>query len=163
MESNMKSPEEIVRYIEDFYSQSLERPKMFFLSPSAMEEVLFKLERLYEFIVDDEWKFPGCCDFGYAGFLGERGYGVGRFTDEERCGPDEFLKMAAFWREYLASDWRKGPHGERNPSKYHERGPTFNSGTMSIEEILRGIEEWEKGKESQEAGEKDKKDGGLCS
>ena len=149
----MKSADEIVRYIEDFYSRGIERPEMYFGSPSQMEAVLSEFERFYEFIVDDEWEFPGCCDFGYSGFLEERGYGVGRFTGETRRDSNEFLKMAAFWREYLASDWRKGPRGERSGNKYRKKGHRFDSTGKTPEEFAREVNEWMEAEEARQTKE----------
>jgi hypothetical protein len=147
----MKNADDIVRYIENFYSLSLERPESSFGSPSQMEAVLWELEMLYEFIVDDEWESPGVSGFGYTSFLVERGYGVGRFTDVERRDPDEFVRMAAFWRDYLASDWRLGLRGEKRGNKRRKKGRRFSTEGRPIEEVVREVNEWMQAEEARKA------------
>jgi hypothetical protein len=144
----MKNADDIVRYIENFYSFGLERPESCFGSPSQMEAVLWELEMLYEFIVDDEWESPGVSGFGYTRFLVERGYGVGRFTDVERRDPDEFVRMGAFWRDYLASDWRLGPGGEEKGNRRRRQCRRFSTEGRPIDEVVREVNEWMEAEEA---------------
>jgi hypothetical protein len=50
----MKTTAGVLKYIEDRYSDLLENPERHFSTPEAMEQCLDNLERLYEFITDDE-------------------------------------------------------------------------------------------------------------
>ena len=138
----MKNADDILSYIEDFYGLVLEKPSLYFGSPSEMEAVLFEFERLYEFIVDHNEPFPFSCDFGYRDFLHDRGYGAGRFTNAERHDSSQFHEMAAFWREYLASDWRKNSLGERRVDKDRKKGNCFDPTGKSPEEMAREINAW---------------------
>jgi len=108
----MRSADQIVQYIEHFYSLAVERPESYFWSPVAMEAVLSELEVLYEFIVDDKRTFPlRFLNFGYNEFLMQEGYGASSFTHNRGEEPASFSAMAAFWRKYLESDMRKRPGG----------------------------------------------------
>jgi tRNA pseudouridine38-40 synthase len=121
---NLKTPQQIIAAVEQWYAWSIERPKFYFCGPRCMESELSLLESIYEFIVDDSELSVGLSD-GFINFLIEQGYGAGGFSygkviddDDEQIqrpaamGPsDEELKemdeLAAFWRQYLSSPHRK--------------------------------------------------------
>ena len=54
----MKTPDEIVKFIDDWERHMLERPDMYASSPQSLEEQLMLLENLRAFITNDEPGFP---------------------------------------------------------------------------------------------------------
>jgi hypothetical protein len=104
----MRSSDEILKYIDDFYNHALERPFMYASSPQSLEETLITLEKLREFIVSDR---PDQCTekTGYEAFLLNQGYGVSQFTSNyypSRSLTDHdkrvFRDLSDFWKKYLA-------------------------------------------------------------
>ena len=61
--------DEIVACIEDFYSRSIERPEMYFGSPSQMEAALFELEPFANSLLTMNGNFPAVVILGTADFL----------------------------------------------------------------------------------------------
>ena len=120
----MKTAEQIIAAIEQYYVWSTERPRFYFRDVRAMEEELALLESLRDFIVDDA-EGPWLASTGFIDFLTEQGYGAfgysyGKYVDEDEpsaqrppvsgASEEEIQKMdefGMFWREYLASTHRK--------------------------------------------------------
>lgn len=104
----MRSAGEIVAHIEKKMQAMLLRPKMYASSPEALEDVLWELDRLREFALDERQLEADCG--AYSAFLCNRGFGAGTFCQHTRNGSltDKDLKLfedlARFWREYMDED-----------------------------------------------------------
>lgn len=83
------------------------RPAMYASGPTALEEVLYTLDGVRDFILSDEHAAPPIRS-SYSDFLSERGYSASNFCTRY-TGPrkltgadDELLrKLCEFWQQYL--------------------------------------------------------------
>jgi tRNA pseudouridine38-40 synthase len=130
--SHLKTPQQIIAAIEQYYAWSTEpeRAKFYYSDPWCMEGTLYLLESIYEYIIDDsELHFGtsrGFIDYSTAQGYGALGFCFGQVDDDDEddespsverlrrppLSDAELKKMdelAAFWREYLASSFRKHP------------------------------------------------------
>jgi hypothetical protein len=109
----MKSAHDVLRYIDDWYANCLERPRLFALNAHELESVLATFEEIREFILSDAGR-EETDDFGYGAFLretkdvGSLGYVLMRrqldgVSDENKL----FDEMVCVWREYLTSNYRR--------------------------------------------------------
>ena len=107
----MKSAEEILAFIDQYYVWMLERPHMYFENPSAMEGEIFLMERLRNFILDKSSHHSDWTDF-----LCELGYGAAGIAPSVEY-PDKqvwFEKVSDVFRQYLVSQGRYRPDLESN-------------------------------------------------
>jgi hypothetical protein len=103
----MRSAAEVLTYIDNLINFALERPAMYASSPAALEEVLFRLDEVRDFILSDATK-AGLPKSSYTRFLLETGHGVSRFcssftgdADSTDTEIQRFQKLATFWKQYL--------------------------------------------------------------
>jgi hypothetical protein len=99
----MKTPDEIVQFIDDMERHMLQRPRMYASNPQSLEEQLTLLENLRAFTISDQPGFPRDSEYReYATRVGKSGAMsfTGRFTNEIW---GEFCK---FFKTYLVSQGR---------------------------------------------------------
>jgi hypothetical protein len=106
----MKSPEQIVEYIDQWIANSLDRPQMYAASPEALEGTVFVLEELRSFVVEQESSGPFRL-FPYPAYLEAHGFGCSTFTGAS--GNNTFEALVAFLRQYLISQNRPHQGGYR--------------------------------------------------
>src|SRR5262249_33734508 len=106
----MKSPEQIVAYIDTHIHYAItRRPWMYASTPEALEEVLSALDTVRYFILfAPEAEFP-VHEPSYSTYLSRNGYGVAGFCTRYRERSERavenrelFAELAAFWRRYVA-------------------------------------------------------------
>jgi hypothetical protein len=112
----MKSPQDTIDFINDFYRHVLDRPHMYSRNPQSLEETLMMVDQIREFILSDADDEDAGKGKRYATFLLANGFGASRFTS--RHYPSHVVSdhdkriyqdLCEFWRKYLAS--REGQAG----------------------------------------------------
>jgi len=106
----MKSPSDILRYLDEYYARMIRRPTGYAVSPAAMEGQIGFIERLRAFILNDpkQWK-------QYNRFILSLGYGSrgvaytpdspSRISDNDRV---VFQRVASVLEQFLRNEGRTG-------------------------------------------------------
>jgi hypothetical protein len=110
----MKSTEEILQYIEEFYANATERPQSYFGGLLCMESELMTLEYLRDFILEKERTYPqflGEEDYGSFGFCGgkyeeDKPYDMTYYLQPSDQEITKMKELGEFWRKYLKSEQR---------------------------------------------------------
>ncbi len=105
----MRSTQEIVEFIDFYIDNCLERPHMYAASPLAMEDMLYALDLIRQFITNESLIVGEPFPSAYARYLEDKGFGVATFIIRKiqlshYDGTDEslFAELADFWREYIS-------------------------------------------------------------
>jgi hypothetical protein len=99
----VKTPSEIVGFIDDLQRHMLQRPSMYASSPESLEEQFGLLESLRAFIMSDQPGFP--TNSGYREYAMQVGKcGAMSFTGKRR--QDIWEDFCKFFRGYLKSQGR---------------------------------------------------------
>lgn len=75
----MNVSELVLKYIDNLYRQSVDRPQMQYMSPECFEDVVYYFEDLRDYLLDLESPSSEPRST-YADYLLSKGFGVGRFT-----------------------------------------------------------------------------------
>jgi hypothetical protein len=110
----MRSPAEILTYLDQYYAYIIERPSCYALTPAGMENLILFIEKLRAFILDDAEQ--GEC---YGRFLDSLGYGAMGCSHREGSivmmtdGDLElFDRVANVLRQFLEKEGRPLPEGD---------------------------------------------------
>ena len=103
--SKMSDVDKVLGFIDSFYSNASQRPKMYFTSPEAFEDTVSVLERLRDLLVN---RLPETQLDTYSNYLFRKGFGNFSFSSSYKQSQannyteDEFYKAySEFLMEYL--------------------------------------------------------------
>ena len=112
METDMSVTNKVLEFIDEYYRNAVQRPRMYFSSPESFEDIVIVLERLLDMVINNESKHPSGT---YPDFLESSGFGSASFTirykegcEKESIDEDKFYKAySEFLMEYLNSGREK--------------------------------------------------------
>jgi hypothetical protein len=109
----MRSPDDILAYIDQWYAWAMARPQLYASCPRCLEELFHTMEAMYEFVLltdEERRQNRSCLSEGFYQSKGitrnNRGFVETRMDEGVTDEAVLFRELCDFWREYLNSVYR---------------------------------------------------------